>query len=109
MTTVGVNYTVGVKRRFFPGFKTYQVIYHAYEHATGQLELHLVDGSSLNVPGLLRRPWRVYPNYRSAQEKINRLRESVRKEQAPPNHVLDLAAEDAFGEILAAQAAGRSS
>lgn len=107
MSAVGVNYTVGVKRRFWFGFVDYEVVSHAYEHATGQLELHLVDGSHLNVPGLLRRPWKVYPNYSTAQEKIHRLRESVRQEQIKAEPVIDFKAEDDFDKILAEQAAAR--
>jgi hypothetical protein len=98
---VGIAYTVGVKRRFLPGYRKFSCVHHAMDH--DGLELHLVDGSAVFMPTLILRGYKVYPNYSVAQEKIERLKKhSVsQSEQAPARSVSEEEAQRDFDAILA--------
>lgn len=97
---VGIAYTIGVKRRFLPGYRKFQCVHHSMDN--DGLELHLVDGSAVFLSALVVRGYKVYPNYRVAQEKIKRLAEQVSPKPAPrvPIHDEERVQRD-FDEILA--------
>lgn len=80
-------YTVGVKRRFLPGYTKYRVTAHksqfdlnGYSLRIPRLVLTLADGSELALPGALDRGIIIYPDFKSgldrleseAQEKLER-------------------------------------
>lgn len=54
-------YTVGLKRRWWFGYKEHQVKTHSWDG--DKLLLDLVDGSQICVPGVRSVPVKVYPNF----------------------------------------------
>jgi hypothetical protein len=54
-------YTVGVKRRFWFGYREFEVKAHTWQG--DRLVLNLLDGSELHVPGVRSVPIKVYPNF----------------------------------------------
>lgn len=101
MQPFGISYTVGVRRRFLPIFRKYVVTGHDTENMPSGARLHLVlaDGSQLAIPGIDRRVFKVYPDYRNAQLNLDKLRASVDRATIP--QVVD--AETDFDAILRAK------
>ncbi len=67
-----MEYRIAVRRRFLPFWKIYLVIGHQTEvfGSTGRLVLTFADGHVLAVPGIHRRPVRVYPEYQRIKESL---------------------------------------
>ncbi len=93
LSILDVAYTVGVKRRFLPGFKKFKVTGHDTEHFGdgARLLLYLMDGSILALPSVQRRVVKVYPDKRIADERVKSFRaqamaprERPRPQPAPP-------------------------
>lgn len=107
-----IAYTVGIKRRFLPGFRKYTVTYHdTDEHM--RLHMQLTDGSQIVVPGLHRQALKVYPDYRNAEIQLSKLRAAQAAPSAPAPVAVPVApvVEDGAFEALlnqrrAAQAGG---
>jgi hypothetical protein len=78
------TYTVGVKRRFFFGFRKFKVIAHETEGSAGfgRLVLTLDDGGFLVIPRLDRLAIKIYPDYRTARTLADA--QKARKSEAPP-------------------------
>lgn len=63
------TYTVGIKRRFFFGFRRFKVFAHETDTSAGigRLVLTLADGGFLVIPRLDRLAVKIYPDYRTAR------------------------------------------
>lgn len=79
-------YTVGIKRRFLPGYRKYRVYSHSWD--TQKLEVVLVleldDGGFVSV-GMTRKEMKVFPDYHDAkreQAKIDEKRQPEIDEEA---------------------------
>lgn len=60
-----MEYRIGVKRRFFFGFKTYLVVGHKTEvlGISARLNLRFASGLILTVPRIDRRAVKIYPEF----------------------------------------------
>lgn len=56
-----MSYTVGIKRRFLPGFKAYKVKSHDWQNFRFVLELE--EGGELHIPGFQAPSLKVYPDF----------------------------------------------
>lgn len=54
-------YTIGIKRRFLPGYRKVQVKGHDWQN--GRFILNLTDGSQLHIPGFQTPDVKVYPDF----------------------------------------------
>lgn len=65
-----MEYRIGVKRRFFFGFKVYLVVGHRTEvlGSASRLILNFASGLVETVPGLDRRAVRIYPEFQRMQQ-----------------------------------------
>lgn len=54
-------YTVGLKRRWWFGYKEYDVTAHSWDN--GRLILNQVDGSQIHLPGVRSVAVKVYPDF----------------------------------------------
>ncbi len=77
MQVLDLAYTVGVKRRFLPIFKTYKVVAHVVEAYADSWRLVLTgaDGSVTILPGIHRKIYKIYPDLHAAERNQKRLRE----------------------------------
>ena len=78
-------YTVGVKRRFLPGYKKFKVTAHepAVWGNVTVFAMTMADGSYVFVSNLDRRGVRVYPDYRVASARLQ-ADKAARAAEAPP-------------------------
>lgn len=58
-----MSYTVGIKRRFWPGYRLVQVTGHSWENF--RFILNLTDGSQIVIPGFQAGGIKVYPDFKS--------------------------------------------
>lgn len=67
-----MKYTVGVGRRFLPGFRRYKVTGHTTEPVGNipRLVLTCADGSIVAIPGLDKRKVKVYPDYQDEVARV---------------------------------------
>lgn len=76
--SVQITYTIGIKGRFFGGWKEYRVHNHVREG--DWLVLSMPDGSTLTVPDIGKKWIKVYPDLMTEREKIKELRKDVAEE-----------------------------
>jgi hypothetical protein len=72
-----MSYTVGIKRRFLPGFRKIAVLAHSWENF--RFLLNLVDGSQLVIPGFRVDAIKVYADF---NDHLNLRREEQRRAAA---------------------------
>lgn len=77
-------YTVGIQMGFFRLLRKFRVSFHEFE-GDSKVVLTLADGSMLVVPGLDRKVFKIYPDYRDAKEKF----EQAQAEPTLDEYVLD--------------------
>jgi len=73
--TVVLPYHIGVKRRFFFGFRKIAVLSHSFTQ--DGLEIHRPDGTQEMIMSLALRRWVVYPDYWMTKAKIEAVRGDV--------------------------------
>lgn len=95
-------YTVGIKRRFFFGFRKVQVDGHRYSDETG-LILNLLDGSQEVYPGHAVFHFKVYndfqTHYRELEYHAERRKAEAREKEYQAD-LVDKMAEDKARQIL---------
>lgn len=72
-------FTVGIKRRFFPGFKRYLVTSFNWLNVDRWLSLKIADGSELQIPGVKVKALKVYPDVKIVLEKRKKRAEEDRR------------------------------
>jgi len=66
-----MSYTLGIKRRFWPGYTKYRVTAHETDYNANEIRLiiHLADGSKMVIPNMDRRVFKLYPDFSIAMQK----------------------------------------
>lgn len=88
-------YTVGIKRKFWWGYKKYKVLHHQTStyisrdelknvlNIRPRLFLYLADGTELCVSEIESRDWKLYPDYKKVkQSQEAKAKRAARKEVA---------------------------
>jgi len=84
-------YTLGIKRRFFPGFKKLRVRNHGWEG--DRLIVNLEDGSQEQIPGFRVFSLKVYNDFHKHFEEIRLRQEARAAEEAKAEQAERLAAQ----------------
>lgn len=79
--SVNPGYTVGIKRRFFPGYTKFRVKAHSWE--SNRFILNLVTGEQIQIPGFQAPALKVYSdfweyNQKKSKPEPSRLPESLK-------------------------------
>jgi hypothetical protein len=82
-----VSYTIGIKRRFIPGYTKYRAVRHSWENFRFLVDLE--DGSQLVIPGFRAEGLKVYPDFKTHIQDLEsrkRLADFERAEQDRKYH-----------------------
>jgi len=72
-------YTVGLKRRFFFGWRKFKVQGHSWEN--GRLVMDLASGHQVHVPGVKIRAFQVYPDIKHVLQTLEQNKQAQEKER----------------------------
>lgn len=82
MDLANVSYTLGVKRRFLPGYRKFRTLGHKNETVGAEIRLVIrtVDGALVTIPDVAKREIKVYPDFNNAMQNQKALKEQKQKD-----------------------------
>lgn len=93
-TASGLVYRVGIKRKWWFGYKEYHVLHHVTStyvdrpelknsiNIKPRLFLYLTDGSEICIPEIDTKGWKVYPEYKKVKKTLEAKAKKEPKEMA---------------------------
>lgn len=77
-----MSYTVGIKRRFLPGYRKVQVTGHDWKDF--RFILNLIDGSQESIPGFQLSSLKVYADFWTHLAQLERSSPGIVPRETPP-------------------------